>query len=83
MTSPSFLDVHGATVTISHVDAPVYLGVKAEQLYALTQLMVNVQVGAIELDEHDREIFQLMVNEYAKAVQDLVDICVSRKKGGA
>lgn len=81
MNTPSFVDVHGATVVPN--DASSYLGVKSEQLSTLTQLMTNVEVGAIELDERDREVFQLMANEYAKTVHSLVGICASRKKGGA
>lgn len=80
MNAPSFFDVHGATVVPDDVSS--YLGVKSEQLSALTQLMTNVEVGAIELDERDRQIFQLMANEYAKSVESLVHIC-TLKKGGA
>lgn len=82
MKLSSFIDVHGATISVSANELLAYTGVKAEQLSALAQLMTNIEVGAIELGERDRQIFQLMTTEYAKSVESLVRIR-TLKKGGA
>lgn len=75
-----FVDAHGATVTIRPGSAHDYAGVRAEQLNALTRLLVGVSAGDIELDDGDADIFQLWANEYAHAMQELIDL-VGRDDG--
>ena len=79
-----FVDTHGATVTIRPGAVRDYAGVRAEQLEALTRLLVSVSAGDVELDDGDADIFQLWANEYAHAMHELVDlIAQDANSGGA
>lgn len=79
--SSSFVDAHGATVTVAEDHAIDYLGVQAEKLQAITSLLTQDQVGGMNLGG-TREVLQLMANELADSVTSLIGIVAASEKGG-
>lgn len=82
-----FTDAHGAIVSIDRGDVRLYAGVRAEQLKALTSLLVEVAQGNAELDDKDVRVLQLLANEFAHEVHDLIELvhqdAAEQNDGGA
>ncbi|CAN5391052.1 hypothetical protein BH11PSE11_BH11PSE11_12400 [soil metagenome] len=68
----TYQDVFGSTVQVERGEVLTFLGVKSEQLRALTQILTTAMTNKIQIPCITD--LQLMANEYAFCVERLTDL---------
>lgn len=79
----SFKTANGVTVSLGPDEVLDYAGVRSEQLRDITQLLTNVATGGIELSPEAVQNFQLLANEFARDVNELIGLAAQLDMGGA
>lgn len=83
----SFVDSHGATVTIQPGQAAMYAGVKSELLTTLSSVLCDVSTGDIEMEERHVEALRWTLNAVANDINAIIPIVAAdaahSQKGGA
>lgn len=82
----SFVDSHGATVTIPPGKAALYAGVKSELLTALSSVLCDVSTGDIEMEKRHVETLRWTMNAVANDIDALIPVVAAdaahSQKGG-
>ena len=74
-TAPlSFKSAHDVTTSLQPDHVLDYAGVRCEQLRHVNQLLTNATTGVIELSREEHEVFQLLANEFAFDVSNLIEL---------